>query len=159
MLTRPQVVFVGDAATVHKIPPCVYGFWNRSFESAMLLRHLITRGPRRMEYITLERLSPLIDDRLWPARPSNGALMIVTAAGLAPERLIISGVDLFRHPRGRYPGDKLSWNDYARAHSRDVELALIDLALRNYRGELVILCDILRESLARYRETGSVRTE
>ena len=111
-----------------------------------------------MEYITLERLSPLIGERPWPARPSNGALMIVTAAGLAPERLVIGGIDLFRHSQGRYPGDKLSWNDYARVHSRDMQCARIDLALRNYRGELFILSDILRESLARHRETSSVRT-
>ena len=158
LLTRPQVVFVGDAATIHKTPPCLYGFWNRSIESAMLLRHLVTRGPGRMEYITLERLSPLIGGRTWPARPTNGALMIVTAAGLAPELLIISGMDLFQHPEGRYPWDRLSRNEYARAHSRQVELALIDLALCDYQGEVVILSDILRESLARYREATRVRT-
>ena len=159
LLARPQMVFVGDATTVQKVPPCVYGFWNRPIESAMLLRHLVTQGPRRMEYITLERLSPLIGGRMWPARPSNGALMIVTAAGLAPERLIIGGMDLFQHPEGRYPGDRLSRNEYARAHSRDVELALIHLALRDYQGEVVILSDILRESLARYREAKDVRPE
>ena len=105
-----------------------------------------------MEFVTLERLLPLIGERTWPARPSNGALMIVTAAGLAPERLIISGIDLFQHPAGPYPGGSVTANKYSRAHSRDVELALIDLALRNYQGEVIILSDILRDSLTQYRE-------
>lgn len=152
LLTRPQAVFVGDAATIHRAPRCIFGFWNKSIESAMLLRHLVTHGPRRMEYITVERMSPLVGDRTWAARPSNGALMIVAAAGLAPERLIIGGMDLFQHAEGRYPGDKLSTNAYTRVHHRDTDLALIDLALRDYRGELVILSDILRESLARRRD-------
>ena len=151
LLTRPDMVFVGDAATVYKAPKCVFGFWNRSIESAMLLRHLVSRGPGRMEYVTLERISPLIGGRVWPARPTNGALMIVAAAGLLPERLIIGGMDLFRHPQGAYPGEPLTRNQYARAHSVEVDLAIIDLALRHYPGELVILSDILRESLGQYR--------
>ncbi|MDA1315699.1 MAG: hypothetical protein O2968_20430 [Acidobacteria bacterium] len=160
LLTRPQLVFVGDAATIHRVPACIFGFWNKPIESAMLLRHLVTQGPRRMEYVTLERVSPLIRDRTWPARPSNGALMIVAAAGLAPERLIIGGIDLFQHADGRYPGDALSTNAYTRVHHRDTDLALIDTALRDYQGDLVILSDILRESLARRRrETISDRPE
>lgn len=67
-------------------------------------------------------------------------------------------MDLFQHPEGRYPWDRRSRNEYARAHNRDVELALIDLAQRGYPGELVILSDILRESLARYQEATGVRT-
>ena len=156
LLTRPDMVFVGDADTIYKAPRCVFGLWNRSIESAMLLRHLVTRGPGRMEYVTLERLSPLIGGRVWPARPTNGALMIVAAAGLSPERLIISGMDLFRHPQGPYPGETLARNQYARAHSPQVDMAIIDLALRDYPGEVVILSDILRESLAQYREEHGV---
>ena len=111
-----------------------------------------------MEYVTLERLSPLIGSRPWPARPTNGALMVVAAAGLQPERLIISGIDLFRHPQGRYPGDKLSRNEHARAHDPEVDLMVIEAALRDYQGELIILSDILRESLERLREIECVQT-
>ncbi len=155
-LTEPHLVFVGDAATVHKISPPLFGLWNRSIESAALLRRLATRGPRRMSYITLERLSPLIGERKWPARPTNGALMIVTAAGLEPERLVIGGMDLFQHEAGRYPDDKQSRNDYSRCHSRDVDLELIDAALRDYGGELIILSENLRRALARRREANGV---
>ncbi len=152
-LVRPDIVFVGDAATIHKAPPCIFGLWSVKLEHAMLLRHLVTHGPIAMEYFTVERLSPLAAEQRWPVRPSNGALAIVTAAALAPERLIIGGMDLFRHPDGRYPGEGRSRNEYSTAHKLETELALIDLALRDFCGEVVILSRILRDHLERYRES------
>lgn len=148
LLTDPDVVFVGDAATLHRLSPRVFGLWNIRLEYGMLLRYLITHGPRRMEYFTMERISPLIRDRSWPARPSNGALMVAAAAALEPKRLTIAGIDLFRHPEGRYPGDARSLNEYSRVHTRGVDMAIIRLALADYRGELVIFGDTLRRALA-----------
>ncbi len=100
----------------------------------------------------MERLSPDAAPNAWPARPSNGALMVLAGAALQPERLIIGGMDLFLHPDGRYPGDLRARNDYAPVHNRDTDLAIIQLALDRYRGEVLILSDILHESLARQRE-------
>jgi hypothetical protein len=125
----------------------MFGVWTIEMEYGMLLRNLATRGLRRIEIVTLERISPLIRGRTWPARPSNGALMIVVAAALQPDRLVIGGMDLFQHPAGRYPGDPGASNQYSRVHARDTDLAIIRLALQDYRGELVVLSDILRESL------------
>ena len=150
-LTDPDVVFAGDAATLHRLSPRVFGLWNISLEYAMLIRYLTTHGPRRMEYFTMERISPLIRDHSWPARPSNGPLMVAAAAALRPKRLTIAGIDLFRHPEGRYPGDARSLNEYSRVHTRDVDVAIIDLALRDYPGELVIFGDTLRQALADIR--------
>jgi 3-deoxy-D-manno-octulosonic-acid transferase len=146
-LANPQIVFVGDPDTVHKVKQVVFGFWNTSLEYGMLLRHLLTRGLAPMKYFTVERIPSVGLGRTWRARPTNGALMIATAAALAPERLIIGGVDLYLNPDGRYPGDLLGNNQYARSHSRDMELELIRAALANYRGELIILSDLLRTAL------------
>jgi 3-deoxy-D-manno-octulosonic-acid transferase len=146
-LANPQMVFVGDPDTVHKVKHVVFGFWTTSIEYGMLLRHLLTRGPAPMKYFTIERMPSVVLNRTWPARPTNGALMIATAAALAPERLIIGGVDLYQNPDGRYPGDLLANNQYARSHSRDMELELIRAALANYRGELIIMSDLLRSAL------------
>jgi 3-deoxy-D-manno-octulosonic-acid transferase len=146
-LTDPQIVFVGDPETVHQVRHVVFGFWNTSLEYGMLLRHLVTRGPVPKKYFTMERISSLVRDRTWPAKPTNGALMIAAAAGLAPERLIIGGVDLYLNPDGCYPGDLLANNQYARTHSRETDLALIRAALAHYRGELIILSDPLRSAL------------
>ena len=151
-LTHPDIVFVGAAATIRKVPPCIFGFWSIRVEYEMLLRHLITRGLEQPEYFTMARLSPIIRDRDWPARPSNGALAVVAGAALQSERLIIAGMDLFLHPNGRYPGDVLARNDYSQAHARDTELAIMSLALRDFGGEVVILSDILRDALQRFRE-------
>ena len=101
-----------------------------------------------MEYITLERMSPIIQDPNWCARPSNGALMVVAGAALQPKRLVIAGIDLFLHPDGRYPGDIRSNNQYAQTHRRDVDVAIIHRALQGYHGELIILSDSLRDSLS-----------
>jgi 3-Deoxy-D-manno-octulosonic-acid transferase (kdotransferase) len=146
-LTDPQLVFVGDPATIHKVKGAIFGFWNESLEYGMLLRHLIMRGPAPMQYITMERISPLVRDQDWPDRPTNGALMIAAAAALQPERLIIGGVDLYLHPEGRYPGELTGINQYAHIHTRNTDLAIIRAALAEYRGDLIILGEALRAAL------------
>ena len=73
--------------------------------------------------------------------------MIVSAAALNPRQLIIAGMDLYRHPDGRYPGDLLSSNLYSRVHHPDTELEIIKCALKKYRGDLRIIGDPLREAL------------
>lgn len=147
LLTDPDLVFVGDAATMTRIPAAIFGFWNVALERGMLLRRLATRGPAPIEFVTMERLSPIIRDREWPARPTNGALAVLTAAALQPQRLTVAGIDLFRHPDGRYPGDVLARNDYSHVHAMGTDLAIMRLALRDYRGELVVLSEILRREL------------
>ena len=151
-LDRPDVVFVGTPETMGLVPPCVFAFWSVRLEYAMLLRRLVAGGPAPMTYFTVERLSPLAAESRWPARPTNGALAILSAVALAPERIVIGGYDLFSHPAGRYPGDDTSRNAYASPHQADVELDIIDLALRDFPGEVVVLSDILREQLERRRE-------
>jgi len=155
-LVHPQVVFVGDAATISKVDGAVFGIWDRSLEQAMLLRHLVTRGMGAMPYVTMERTSPLIRDRVWPARPTNGALMIAAAAALNPDRLIIAGIDLYQHPEGRYPGDLVGTNAYSRAHTRQTDLDIMRLALAGYHGEVTILGDALQAALT---HAGEARHE
>ncbi len=147
ILTRPRIVFVGDARTIGAVDGAIYGFWNRALEDGMRLRHLLARGPGRMRYFTMERICPLIGDRVWPARPTNGALMVAAAVALAPERLVLAGLDLYDDASGRYPGDLLAANSYARAHTRSTDLAIIREALAGYRGELVVLGEPLRQAL------------
>ena len=157
-LARPDLVFVGDFATVQKLSSSLFGVWNEFLEQRLLLRRLTRRGPRRIEYITMTRLPGLVRARRWTMRPSNGALMIVAAAALRPERITVGGMDLFTHPTGRYPNDIRTRNEYARVHTRENELAMIDAALRDFPGEVNILSDILRNALDEYRENQSTQT-
>jgi len=147
LFTNPSVVFVGHPQTVHKLSSCVFAFWNIELESSMLLRHFITRGFKRIEYFTVERLSPIIQDHKWPARPTNGALMIVAAAALEPKRMVIAGIDLFRHPDGKYPGDLRSSNQYSQPHHPDTELDIMRCALKTYSGKLDIIGAPLQAAL------------
>jgi hypothetical protein len=146
-------VFVGDPATISKVDGAVFGIWNRSLEQGMLLRHFITRGAGKMPYFTMERISPLIGGRSWPARPTNGALMIAAAAAMNPAHLVIAGIDLYQHPAGRYPGDLFGSNAYSRVHTRSTDLAIIRLALAEYSGEVTIFGDSLREALTHADES------
>jgi hypothetical protein len=104
-------------------------------------------------------VSPLIRHMDWTARPTNGALMVVAAAALQPERLIIAGIDLFLHPDGRYPGDLRSDNLYAQVHDRNTDLDIMRRGLEEYQGEIVILSDALRESLADLKPRSGLSCE
>jgi hypothetical protein len=153
-LDRPDVVFVGDTRTVVKSRACLFGFLDETLERIALLRRLLTRGPRRMEYFTMRRISPLIRDGKWPARPSNGALMVAAAAALHPARLVIAGIDLYRHPSGAYPDEPLVANEYAHAHRREVEVAIIARALSGFTGKVIIIGKPLQQALAAVAAPG-----
>jgi hypothetical protein len=87
-------------------------------------------------------------------RPTNGAAMLAVATALQPRRLVISGVDLFSHPAGTYPGDARTPNAYTPGHDADSELEILLAALSGYRGELVILSEALEKEWERW--TGRV---
>jgi hypothetical protein len=153
-LVGPQVVFLGDARCLRLIDGCVFAFRTVE-EEARLLADRILHGPlHRIRYLTVERLSAVIDEHRWPARPTNGAIMIATAAALEPKRLVIAGMDLFQHPSGAYPGDTETPNDYLLMHDRETELAIMDEALRRFRGEVTVLSDSLARGLVRRRDAG-----
>lgn len=149
MFTEPDMVFVGSPLTTARVRSCVYGFRTIAWESEMMLRHLLLdRSLRRLVHFTYERVSPLLNDGAWPCAPTNGAVMVATAVGLRPRRLILAGIDLFSDARGRYPGDTVGENDYPQMHSRNVDVEVLARVLADYRGETVILNDLLREELS-----------
>lgn len=156
LLVQPDLVFVGDPRTFTQVSSCVFAF-EKEWETFMLVRRLTKWRFRTFDYFTVNLTPSFIDQREWYARPTNGALMIVTAVSLQPERLIISGVDLYLHPNGRYPGDLRSCNQYSQVHDRKTELQVIRRALRTYRGEVVILSDSLRESVSELNDHPGIQ--
>ena len=150
-LTRPQVVFLGDAACLRLVDGCIFAFRTIEEEARLLTDRALHGRPGRLRYLTVERLPVSINERRWTARPTNGAVMIATAAALAPKRLVIAGMDLFQHPAGAYPGDRATPNDYLLMHDRETELAIVNEALRRFRGEVTVLSEALAEGLARRR--------
>ncbi|MCB1740860.1 MAG: hypothetical protein KDK91_10850 [Gammaproteobacteria bacterium] len=138
-LTGPDMVFTGDPATVHAVETGILGFRTLDEEAQLLARCLWRPPPRQFAYATLERLPVSINDRRWPARPTNGAAMVALAAALRPQRLIIAGIDLFEHTEGAYPNEPDIGNMYFIVHDRAVDLAVIEHALEAFHGEVTIL--------------------
>jgi hypothetical protein len=83
--------------------------------------------------------------------------MIATAAALRPTRLVIAGIDLYRHPLGRYLGGSEAFDGYNRVHDRDVEIDVIRRTLSAFAGQVEILSPILSAALARGAGTGGNR--
>ena len=60
---------------------------------------------------------------------------------LRPRRLVIAGIDLYRHPEGKYPGGADNEEGYAGQHRAEIDLDLIGRSLASFRGEVAILSD------------------
>jgi hypothetical protein len=73
-----------------------------------------------------------------PYQPTNGVIMVLLAAKLAPRKLTIAGIDLYRDPRGCYPDETNLSNTYTSDYNADRELDLILQLLESYQGELTI---------------------
>ena len=142
----------GSKATLSKVRNAIFAFQTRASESR-LLRPLLWQGltaPQR--YTTLERYPLFLAEEPWcRIRATNGAAMLATAVALQPARLIVSGIDLFSHPEGSYPGDKETANAYTPGHRPDSELSLLLEALGRYRGDLVILSPALKAAWGDHR--------
>ena len=148
LLTRPDAVFVGDAHTLERVThPCVFVFLDAAQQDQMLHDPKAAGRAGPLETFHLGEQTGLLPPSSG-ARPTNGVLMVAVAAALAPGRLTLAGYDLFSHPGGRYPGDLVTVNSYAQAHTGDYELDVIEHALRRYEGELLILSPILSHALA-----------
>jgi hypothetical protein len=152
-LTHPDVVFTGDHLSLRRCRCCLFGFRTAAEETAVLLNHWLGLRPGRIDCFNAERLGLRLDEQSWGARPTNGAVMVATAVALRPRRLIVAGLDLYRHPAGKYPGDPVSANCYARVHDADIERAVICQALLAFRGELIVVGEALRAALV---ETSAV---
>jgi hypothetical protein len=149
ILTRPDMVFVGDLATTARLSSCVFGFRTIAWESEMLLRHLLFHlSLRKLEYFTYERVARDLSDEHWPRHPTNGVVMVATAVGIRPKKIIIAGMDLYENPAGRYPGDPIGDNNYPQMHSREVEVRALRSVLANFSGETCILSEPLRKALS-----------
>jgi hypothetical protein len=142
---NPAVIFTADADLPPQNTDAVLVFPGRPDANRILLHHCRKNRPPRAGYAVFPEL---LDTGNWPAWPTNGALMIATAAALKPQKIVIAGIDLYRHPAGKYPGDASEINDYDMIHNRETDIAFIRAALKAFTGELVILSDDLKRELS-----------
>lgn len=153
-LTRPDMVFTGAKETFKKVRGTIFALQSIRSEGRLLVTRILSPWFPAMRYVTIERFGLFSSERLQGVRPTNGAAMLEVAVALQPARLMISGIDLFSHPAGTYPGDTKTPNAYTPGHNPDSELALLLDSLSRYKGELTILSPALREQWEAFRQAG-----
>ena len=152
LLVRPDMVFTGSKGTLALVKGAIFGLHTIKSEGRLLVAPLLRPTRWGFRYATIERFGLFLSEPRWDdMRPTNGAIMLATAVALQPARLVISGIDLFSHPAGTYPGDTRTPNAYTPGHNAESELALLLEALGRYQGELTILSPALRERWQAYR--------
>lgn len=144
---RPRMVFTADPDVPPEGLDAILGFPDSDSGSIILARHLLARRMPRAGYVFADHFAPPLIATAEPLRPTNGAMMIATAAALHPKKLIIGGIDLYRHPLGRYP-ENAAMDGYARGHSAACDLAFIGRALSDFAGEIEHLNPDLQAALA-----------
>jgi len=145
-MTRPGAVFTADPDVPPEGSQAILVFPSAAGGKRVLAQHLLAMRPARAGYLFADEMSPPVADLAAPVTPTNGALMIAVAAALQPRRLAIAGLDLYRHPSGRYPGSD-AVEGYARGHSAECDLAVIGQALAGFSGEVEILSPNLAAAL------------
>ena len=151
-LTQPDMVFTGSKATLSLVKGAIFGLQSIKSEARLLVTRFLLPLYPKVRYATIERFGLYLNEPRWQGiRPTNGAAMLATAVALQPPRLVISGIDLFSHPAGTYPGDTATPNAYSPGHEAESELALLLAALDLYQGELIILSSALKERWEEHR--------
>ena len=148
--TRPDVIFTGKRDTLDAYRgPTIFGLQTEDAASRIVLRSILLA--RRFTYFTAERLGCMDFGFFAPYKPTNGAVMIATAAALATQQLIVAGIDLFSDPRGSYPGDAATPNAYTVAHDREVEARFVLETMAAFHGEVIVVGDVLEARWRRHR--------
>lgn len=151
LFIRPDVVFTGGKPTMRAVRGPIFGLQTQDAEERFAAIAAFAPTPRPGRFFNVNDMTDSLGAFAWGnLRPTNGATMLAVAVALQPSRLIVAGIDLFQHRDGTYPGDKSTPNDYSPGHSRDTELTFLLTLLSNYRGELIILGDVLRSEWEKY---------
>jgi hypothetical protein len=148
-MTGPDVVFTGDPDVVPLARRPIVVFPTEATGMPILRGYGGAGRSPASGYAFLDRFEPPVADLAAERIPTNGALMVAVAALLRPRRLVIAGIDLYRHASGKYPGPADNFEGYASRHSEAVDLDLIGKALKDFSGDVRILSGNLREALDR----------
>ncbi|MFT4561788.1 MAG: hypothetical protein ACI9BW_001530 [Gammaproteobacteria bacterium] len=153
-LCDPDIVFTGGKPTMRTVSGAIFGLHNPACAPRLVMSRFFKPWLQSTRFFDVADLSPALQDFAWGAnRPTNGASMLAAAVALKPKRLIVGGIDLFQHPSGTYPGDTTTPNAFSPAHAREPELAFLLELFDSYRGDLVIIGDVLRAHWERHRES------
>lgn len=148
-LARPDMVFAGVKRSMRKLGGTPLGVATRQKEGALVACRAFEPWHGRATYAVVEDIAARIVPGVpGPVRPTTGAYMLAAAIALRPERLIVAGMDMFRHPDGAYAAGS-DVNAYTPAHGFDVDASFITACLIGFEGELVVyspaLADLARQ--------------
>lgn len=153
-LTNPDAVFTGGSPTMRKVGSAIFGVNTEDAEARLVSTRMFTPAKPATRFFRIADIAPDIAAFDWGhLRPSNGACMIAAAVALQPRRLIIAGIDLFQHPAGSYPGDQSVPNAYSPGHSRETETAFLLNQFAAYKGELILVGEILRNTWEKHKNS------
>lgn len=152
-LTQPDMVFAGVKRAMRKLGRVPIGVATARKADALIACRLFEFWHGPATYCVVEDVAaPLLPAIAGAARPTTGAYMLAAAVALAPERLVIAGVDMFRHPGGAYPGAADVTNAYTPSHAFETDAAFIAHCLAQFEGRLEVfssaLIDLVRERVA-----------
>ncbi|HEY0293310.1 MAG TPA: hypothetical protein VGC51_13430 [Hansschlegelia sp.] len=151
----PAVVFTGNRQVMEDFEGVIFGLQTNHAEIRLAKGRILAAKGGSTRFFRVDEITDPISAHSWGAfRPSNGAAMVATAVALKPKKLVIAGIDLFRHPEGAYPGDSATPNAFVTAHDADAELGFLLSLLDGFDGELLILSNVLREALDHHRATA-----
>jgi len=152
-LTEPDLVFAGVKRAMRRLGRIPMVVATPRKEEAFLACRLFEPWHGPATYSVAEALAPdLIPPVRGELRPTTGAYMLAVAVALAPERLVIAGMDMFRHPEGAYsrgadPVAQGSVNAFAPSHDFETDAAFIADCLAHYAGELIVFSPALAAAL------------
>jgi hypothetical protein len=151
-LADPDVVFTGGRPTMRVVRASIFGLPTADSEERLMLVRAYHPLAGRTEFFNVNDVTANLEQFDWGyLRPTNGANMLAVAIALKPEKLIVAGIDLFQHPEGSYPGDVSTPNAYSPGHSRETEVAYILQLFLEFRGEIVIVGEVLRLAWNAYK--------
>ena len=151
VLADPDVVFTGGRPTMRAVRSSIFGLPTPDSEERLMLVRAYHPLAGHTEFFNVADVTANLGQFNWGhLRPTNGANMLAAAIALKPEKLVVAGIDLFQHPDGSYPGDASTPNAYSPGHSRETELNYILQLFSEFRGEIVIVGEILRAAWERH---------
>jgi hypothetical protein len=155
-LANPDVVFTGGRPTMRAVRGPIFGLPTPDSEERLMMVRAYNPLVGCTEFFNVNDVTANLTQFDWGhLRPTNGANMLAAAIALKPEKLIVAGIDLFQHPEGSYPGDVSTPNAYSPGHSRETELAYILQLFLEFRGEIVIVGEILRAAWEQHALRGA----
>lgn len=142
---EPALVFTGLRSAMRKLKGTVIGVAAEAGEKMLLAQRGLFPFTGPLDYFVFEKLKGVPELPGHPTkRPTSGAFLLAVAVALKPEKLIIAGMDMFKHDDGAFPGKSGEPNGYTPAHGYDHDLACILASLEDYKGELVIFSEALK---------------